>query len=123
LAPTVATAVAARIGGEGHSAVGGELLGELEAGSPARETVAQEVAYLREHEPRMDYRSARRRKEPLGRGAVGAACGQYPCWCKHTGQFWSPAGDGALLCLDTFWRNERWQVLFPHTRPAHLSKN
>ena len=39
------------------------------------------------------------------------------------GQFWSPAGDEALLCLDTFWRNERWPLLFPHTRPANLSKN
>jgi hypothetical protein len=27
------------------------------------------------------------------------------------------------LCLDTFWRNERWHLLFPHTRPANLSKN
>lgn len=35
----------------------------------------------------------------------------------------SAAGDGALLCLDTFWRHERWHLLFPHTRPANLSKN
>jgi hypothetical protein len=30
------------------------------------------------------------------------------------GQFWSPIGDEALLCLETFWRNERWSLLFPH---------
>lgn len=100
-----------------------ELLAELGAGSPARETVAQEVAYLREHQGRMDYRNAQRRKEPLGSGAVEATCAQYQCRFKRTGQFWSPAGDEALLCLDTFWRNERWHLLFPHTRPNNLSKN
>jgi hypothetical protein len=100
-----------------------ELLAELEEGSAARETAAKEVAYLREHEVRMDYRRAQRRKEPLGSGAVEATCAQYQCRFKRTGQFWSPAGDEALLCLDTFWRNERWHLLFPHTRPNHLSKN
>ena len=99
------------------------LLAELEEGSPARETAAQEVAYLREHQSRMDYRRAQRRKEPLGSGAVEATCAQYQCRFKRTGQFWSPAGDEALLCLDTFWRNERWHLLFPHTRPNDLSKN
>jgi hypothetical protein len=100
-----------------------ELLVELEASSPTRETVVREAAYLREHQPRMDYRRARRRKEPLGSGAVEATCAQYQCRFKRTGQFWSPAGDEALLCLDTFWRNERWHLLFPHTRPPNLSKN
>ena len=100
-----------------------ELLGQLEEGSTARETVAREVAYLREHQGRMDYRRAQRRKEPLGSGAVEATCAQYQCRFKRTGQFWSPAGDEALLCLDTFWRNERWCLLCPHTRPANLSKN
>jgi hypothetical protein len=33
---------------------------------------------------------------------------------KRTGQYWSPEGDEALICLDTFWRNECWNELFPH---------
>lgn len=90
---------------------------------PARATVAREVAYLRAHQARMDYRSARRRGEPLGSGAVEATCAQYQGRFKRTGQFWSPAGDEALLCLDTFWRNERWHLLFPHTRLNDCSKN
>jgi hypothetical protein len=45
--------------------------GELEEGSSARETVAREVTYLWEHQGRMDYRDAPRRKEPLGSGAGG----------------------------------------------------
>lgn len=56
-----------------------ELLEELEEGSSELETVVQEVAYLREHEPRVGYRSAHRRQEPLGRGAVGASCVPDPC--------------------------------------------
>ena len=31
------------------------------------------------------------------------------------GQFWSQAGDEAPMCLETFWRNDRWHLLFPHT--------
>jgi hypothetical protein len=100
-----------------------EPLGELAEGSPARETVAREVAYVREHQWRMDYGSAQRRQELLGSGAVEATCAQYQCRFKRIGQFWSPAGDEALLCLDAFWRNERRHVLFPHTHPANLSKN
>jgi hypothetical protein len=98
-----------------------DVLATLDEGSCERETVAREVAYLREHQGRMDYRTAQRRKEPLGSGAVEATCAQYQCRFKRTGQFWSPAGDEALLCLDTFWRNDRWSLLFPHTNT--LSKN
>ena len=66
----------------------GQLLGELaEGSSAARETVAREVAYLREHQGRRDYRDAQRRKEPLGSGAVEATCVQYQCRLKRPGQF------------------------------------
>jgi hypothetical protein len=26
------------------------------------------------------------------------------------------AGDEALLCLETFWRNGRWHELYPHAK-------
>ncbi|MDR3458632.1 MAG: hypothetical protein P4N60_14375 [Verrucomicrobiae bacterium] len=32
-------------------------------------------------------------------------------------------GHEALLCLETFWRNDRWQLLFPHPRRSDLAKN
>jgi hypothetical protein len=33
-------------------------------------------------------------------------------------------GDEALMCLETFWRNGRWHVLFPHVPPAFdVSRN
>jgi hypothetical protein len=80
----------------------------------ARATVARERAYLETHRHRMDYEAARRAGEPEGSGAMESTCRQYQCRFKRTGQFWSRAGDEALMCLETFWRNDRWHLLFPH---------
>ena len=91
-----------------------EALAGLPIG-PDAETVAKEIAYLKEHQDRMDYRAGRRAGEPIGSGAVEATCRQAQCRFKRPGQFWTQAGDEALLCLETFWRNERWAQLFPHT--------
>jgi hypothetical protein len=82
---------------------------------PVAAAAAKEVAYLREHQDRMDYRAGRRAGEPIGSGAVEATCRQSQCRFKRPGQFWTPVGDEALLCLETFWRNDRWSLLFPHT--------
>ncbi|WCJ60917.1 hypothetical protein NXS98_07295 [Fontisphaera persica] len=83
--------------------------------------MAKEIAYLWEHQARMDYRAGRRAGEPLGSGAVEATCRQAQCRFKRPGQFWSTAGDEALLCLETFWRNDRWSLLFP-TPPSTLQE-
>jgi hypothetical protein len=32
-------------------------------------------------------------------------------------------GDEALMCLDTFWRNDRWHLLFPPIRRQHPRRN
>ncbi len=84
-------------------------------GGSAAQAVAKEVDYFHEHQARMDYRAARRAGEPIGSGPVEATCRQTQCRFKRPGQFWSQAGDEALLCLETFWRNHRWHLLFPHT--------
>ena len=55
---------------------------------------------------------------PVGSGAIESACRQYQCRFKRTGQFWTTAGDEALMCLETLWRNGRWQELYPHARPS-----
>jgi hypothetical protein len=91
-----------------------EILSGLPAG-PNAVAVQREVDYLREHQERMDYRAAQRAGEPIGSGPVEATCRQAQCRFKRPGQFWSQAGDEALLCLETFWRNGRWSLLFPHT--------
>ena len=61
--------------------------------------------------------------EPLGSGAIESTCRQYQCRFKRTGQFWSMEGDEALMCLETFWRNEQWHDLFPHAKPHSLANN
>jgi len=81
-----------------------------------RQALAEGLAYLESHRERMDYAAARRNGEPEGSGAMESTCRQYQCRFKRPGQFWSRVGDEALMCLDTFWRNDRWHLLFPHIR-------
>jgi hypothetical protein len=98
-----------------------ELLPTLpEEKAPA---VQKEISYLKNNQTRMDYAAAKRRGEPLGSGAVESTCRQYQCRFKRPGQFWPQAGDEALLCLDTFWRNGGWNELFPHAAHSDPSRN
>ena len=98
-----------------------KVIGQLEEAlaampdGPAAQAVAKEVDYFYEHKDRMGYRSGRRAGEPIGSGPVEATCRQTQCRFKRPGQFWSQAGDEALMCLEMFWRNGRWHLLFPHT--------
>jgi hypothetical protein len=87
------------------------------------EVVQREVNYFHEHQDRMDYRAGRRRGEPIGSGAIESTCRQAQCRFKRPGQYWSQRGDESLLCLETFWRNGRWHLLFPHNRQLDPSKN
>lgn len=91
-----------------------EVLGAM-PNALAAQTVAKELDYFHEHQERMDYRAGARRGEPIGSGAVESTCRQAQCRFKRPGQFWSQAGDEALMCLEMFWRNGRWHLLFPHT--------
>ena len=79
-----------------------------------RQAVERELNYLESHRERMDYAAARRAGEPQGSGAMESTCRQYQCRFKRPGQFWSCVGDEGLMCLETFWRNHRWHLLFPH---------
>jgi len=99
-----------------------DLMKQMPPGTAA-DQVEKEVNYLREHQNRMDYRLGARRAEPIGSGAIESTCRQAQCRFKRPGQYWSQQGDEALLCLETFWRNNRWHLLFPHNRHFDLSKN
>jgi hypothetical protein len=66
------------------------------------------------HSRDISCRAGRRRGEPIGSGPVEATCRQTQCRFKRPGQFWSQAGDEALMYLEMFWRNGRWHRLFPH---------
>ena len=89
----------------------------------AQERVQKELTYLRSHRERMDYGTAQKNGEPLGSGAMESTCRQYQARFKRTGQFWSQTGDEALMCLETFRRNGRWHLLFPHAQPPDPSRN
>jgi len=85
--------------------------------------VAREVEYFKSHRRRMDYDVAKQADEPVGSGAMESTCRQYQCRFKRTGQYWSTQGDEALLTLETFWRNGRWNQLYPHVGDFDPSKN
>jgi hypothetical protein len=99
-----------------------EILAGLPAGASVQ-AVQKEVNYFHEHQDRMDYRAGRRRGEPIGSGAIESTCQQAQCRFKRPGQYWTTQGDESLLCLETFWRNGRWSLLFPHNRQFDPSKN
>jgi hypothetical protein len=105
-----------------------------------QEKVQKQIDYFQNNARRMEYREILRARtavkqgqatpaqilkanEPLGSGAVESTCRQYQCRFKRTGQFWTTAGDEALMCLETFWRNGLWHELFPHAKitSAHLN--
>ena len=98
-----------------------EMLRELPE-SQAK-VVGREVEYFKNNRHRMDYRAAKKRGEPLGSGAIESTCRQYQCRFKRPGQFWSTQGDEAIMCLETFWRNGRWNQLYPHVGDFDPSRN
>jgi len=86
-----------------------------------RKTAQAQLEYFQTHRDRLDYDVAKKRGQPLGSGAIESTCRQYQCRFKRPGQFWTRSGDEALMCLETFWRNGRWHLLFPHA--SNLPKN
>ncbi len=94
-------------------------LGELAEAmqGAAGEVVRREAAYFVTHQNRMDYEKGSQAGEPIGSGAIESTCRQHQCRFKRPGQFWSIEGDESLLALETFWRNGRWEELFPYTNP------
>jgi hypothetical protein len=89
----------------------------------AAETTGQAIEYYQNNQKRMKYKEGRKRNEPVGSGAIESTCRQLQCRMKRCGQFWSTRGDEALLCLEMFWRNERWEMLFPHAKLTAAANN
>jgi len=99
-----------------------ELLRTKEGMTAAqREKLAKEIGYFTTHAHRMNYAQAKRKQQPVGSGAIESTCRQYQVRFKRAGQFWSLAGDEALLALETLRRNDRWPLLFPHAAPPPLA--
>jgi hypothetical protein len=71
----------------------------------------------------MDYAAARRAGEPQGSGAMESTCRPQQGRFKRPGQFRRCAGEEGLMCLETFWRNDRWHRLYPHSLRGNPRKN
>jgi hypothetical protein len=105
-----------------------KVITQLEALKPqlaeaAAKAAGQAIEYYHNNRQRMKYKEGRKRKEPLGSGAIESTCRQLQCRMKRCGQFWSTRGDEALLALEMFWRNERWELLFPHAKLTAVTNN
>ena len=90
---------------------------------PRQQLVQREINYLDNNRHRMDYAEGKARGEPIGSFAMESTCRQYQCRFKRPGQFWSQSSDEALLCVETFWRNGRWNTLLPHVGNFDPSRN
>ena len=86
-------------------------------------TVEVERNYFLTHQSRLDYKAIAEAGYPIGSGAIESTCRQYQCRLKRTGQFWTTAGDEALITLETMWRNQRWRLLFPHANSWDPQRN
>ena len=86
-------------------------------------TVEVERNYFLTHQSRLDYKAIAEAGYPIGSGAMESTCRQYQCRLKRTGQFWTTAGDEALITLETMWRNQRWRLLFPHANSWDPQRN
>jgi hypothetical protein len=121
-----------------------QSLEELKArlAQPQQLTLEKQIQYLQNNQHRMHYKEvfdaqkatkSKRRKptrkqnstaaEPVGSGAIESTCRQYQCRFKRSGQFWTQTGDEALLCVETFWRNDRWTQLYPHAALTSSNRN
>ena len=85
--------------------------------------VTTTIDYYSSNLQRMQYVAGDQLHEPVGSGAIESTCRQLQCRMKRCGQFWSQAGDEALLTLDMFGRNGYWEKLFPHAQLTSLSRN
>jgi integrase len=94
-----------------------------QAAAKAAKAADDAIDYYQKNQKRMKYKKGRKRNEPVGSGAIESTCRQLQCRMKRCGQFWSTRGDEALLCLEMFWRNERWELLFPHAKLTAVANN
>lgn len=70
--------------------------------------VATKLEYFNKHRERIDYEKTSAQGCPCGSGAMESTCGQLQNRFKRTGQFWTQAGQSALMELEIARRNGDW---------------
>jgi hypothetical protein len=79
-----------------------------------RTSVRCALAYLTEHEQRLQYPAFRAAGYPLGSGAVESACNALVGWrMKHRGQRWTDEGANAVLAVRCAVLSDRWLEAWP----------
>jgi hypothetical protein len=92
-----------------------------------RTAVRCALAYLTEHEKRLQYPAFRAAGYPLGSGCVESACNTLVGWrMKHRGQRWTDAGADAVLAVRSAVLSDRWPdawaaIYWPTDPPAATS--
>jgi hypothetical protein len=113
---------------EGHvPAVCAALLAAQPTTDAGRTSVRCALAYLTEHEQRLQYPAFRAAGYPLGSGSVESACNMLVGWrMKHRGQRWTDNGADAVLAVRCAVLSDRWaeawsSIYWPEDRPAATS--
>jgi hypothetical protein len=79
-----------------------------------RTSVRCALAYLAEHEHRLQYPAFRAAGYPLGSGSVESACNTLVGWrMKHRGQRWTDDGANAVLAVRCAVLSDRWLEAWP----------
>jgi hypothetical protein len=80
----------------------------------SRTAVRCAVAYLTEHDKRLQYPAFRAAGYPLGSGCVESACNTLVGWrMKHRGQRWTDKGANAVLAVRSAVQSDRWLEAWP----------
>jgi hypothetical protein len=79
-----------------------------------RTSVRCALAYLTDHEQRLQYPAFRAAGYPLGSGSVESACNTLVGWrMKHRGQRWTDNGADAVLAVRCAVLSDRWLEAWP----------
>jgi hypothetical protein len=109
------------------SSVRAALLAAQPSTDEGRTSVRCALAYLTEHEQRLQYPVFRAAGYPLGSGTVESACNMLVGWrMKHRGQRWTDNGANAVLAVRCAVLSDRWleawpSIYWPKGQPATTS--
>lgn len=96
-----------------------ERRGASRRSASAATTVRRNLEYFRTNRERMRYDEYRRRRLPIGTGAVEGSCKfVVQSRFKRPGSRWSREGLARMLALKLMRLNGRWESLWPHLQAA-----
>ena len=93
-----------------------------QAGAGLYGEATSEIHYFETNRHRMRYAEFRAEGYPIGSGTVESACKRViGARLKQAGMRWTKAGAQAVLNLRTHLLSDRWDAIWPATRPQLIS--